>query len=313
MSDEYQPNEVVEPETEVKQPEPKPEAPKAADPAPATVDAADADVVEETPAPSVVSLADLGSSNNGSENEGPGFIAKAMPFLRSYGWIAAIVLVVLLVVFLFLPPISLVSRIGSGGYSALSIDEPAVSHPDGLTVTRMGEGNGKVRIKLDSIPRADFTVDKVDDDLVSAIESIPVDLEMKSPYFTIANKNKEGDPGRVDVDIPNESEPWETLGLYSWDGTQWVWIPSTLDGVNGVLSANTALLPSSVTVMQTNSTGRYVAAFVEQLPAEGVSPELSEIDVAGFLVGSVGGVSGDPTELPLASAAGQSFDSTSCT
>ncbi|MEZ4674210.1 MAG: hypothetical protein R2932_08215 [Caldilineaceae bacterium] len=32
----------------------------------------------------------------------------------------------------------------------------------------------------------------------------------------------------MDIPIPNDSLPYETLSLYSWDGTSWHHIPSTV-------------------------------------------------------------------------------------
>jgi hypothetical protein len=106
------------------------------------------------------------------------------------------------------------------------------------------------------------------------------------------------------VVIPNASEPWETLDLYTWNGEAWQWLPTRLDRSREVLVTEVAEVPSSVMVMQSGIVQQRIAAVVEQFPLGEMAQVLTEADVPGMLIGTVGGLTGDATKLPMAGSGG---------
>jgi len=183
-----------------------------------------------------------------------------------YGVIAGLVIIALL-----LPPISLPRRLGLTGYTTLDADTPSLSHPDGLSVNvnfdqqdatvasqLMGTVGGPVdvndvslRVSLTSIPQAEFLAGNAGDDLRAALAALPAVLQVKSPYYQISTTSRSAGPAVLEVVIPNDAEPWNTLDLYTWTGSEWQWIGGTLDREREVLLAAVARLPDSVVVMQT--------------------------------------------------------------
>ena len=63
----------------------------------------------------------------------------------------------IIVVALFLPPVSLLGRLGLAGYTRLNAAKGSISHPDGLTVSGDQETfAGQLRVRLEAVPRLEF-------------------------------------------------------------------------------------------------------------------------------------------------------------
>jgi len=330
MSDENQPNEVVEsqlkPEGVPAEPQPAPElieAPPAAPPmsavqadAPAEVETA---IDTETPADSaaassVVSIADLETSKPSSGEKLSGLLTGTGAFFKERRWLlgAFAALVVVVILALLLPRLAATQLSGmfESGFTALDADNRTLEHPDGLRISLVDPVERKVRVKLESTPRADFVGGTLPEDLQPASTGLPVNLTPKSPYYAINLRgNDVSGPATIEIVIPNEAEPWETLDLYAWDGDSWRWLPTQLDRTAEVLRANVKTLPKSVMVMQAGLPPQKIVTEAETfpLPADlNPAPEtaLTEIDVPGILVGTMGGVTGDVTQLPAAQGGG---------
>jgi hypothetical protein len=339
MSDENQPNEVVESQL---RPEGMPaESPPALTPellespaaSPARAMQGDIPAKAEThvhgnvpadgaPASSVVSIADLETSKPSSGEKLSGVLTGVGTLFASIGalfrgrrWLlgALAALVVIVFLALLLPRLSLAQFAGAfeRGYTALDAENRLVAHPDGLRISLADPVERKVRVKLESIPRAEFETGELPENLAPALTMLPSNLTPKSPYYTINLRgNDVSGPATLEVDIPNEAEPWETLDLYAWDGEAWRWLPTQLDRSVSpeVLRSNVQVLPKSVMAMQTGMAAQQIAAAVESYPLPLISPApetaLTEIVVPGILVGTMGGVTGDVTQLPAAQGGG---------
>ncbi|TFG72106.1 MAG: hypothetical protein E4H27_03275, partial [Anaerolineales bacterium] len=254
--------------------------------------------------PSVVSLADLDSSPSSRKSVIPSLGGVGQVF-KGRTWLAGLLIAALVIVLLFLPPISLGSRIAeSGGYTKLTADNPSLRHPDGLTFVSRETGNDGIRVKLETVPQVHFNAEMVSKDWLSAVENLPGNLAPKSPFFMIDVKSKNPVAATLEVDIPNAAEPWETLDLYGWNGENWSWIPSHLDREAFLIIADTHLAPTSVMVMQNPEFALRIEAEVEAIPSTGIDALIVEADVPGLLIGTMGGTTGDATLLPLATDGG---------
>jgi hypothetical protein len=338
MSDENQPNEVVEsqlkPEGMTAEPQPvltpelveppaasSPSAVQADLPAHPSVGAEPYIDVEVPPqgvaAPSVVSIAELESSkpSTGEKVSGMltgfgGFFAGLVGLFKGRRWLlgALAALVVIAILALTLP--GLVSGMFASGFTALDANNRTLEHPDGLSITLNDPVEQKTRVKLESTPRANFVDGTLAEDLQPALTMLPSNLTPKSPYYAISLRgNDVSGPATMEIVIPNEAEPWETLDLYAWDGDTWRWLPTQLDRTAEVLRTTVTTLPKSVMVMQSGTAAQKIAAEVETFPLPASltpAPEtaLTEVDVPGILVGTMGGVTGDVTQLPAATQGG---------
>ncbi len=253
-------------------------------------------------APSVISIADIETSRPSFLERLGGIGAGVGGMVQGRGrliGLAALGLVVVLALFLLV----LRPLLGGGGYTTLTADNPTAEHPDGIKVSLAGE-EGKLRLKLGSIPRADFSADRLPKELQPAVESLPSHLSPKSPYYILDVKRNGRGPVRIEVVIPNAAEPWETLDLYSWDGTAWRWLPTQLDRGREVLVSEVASVPPSVMVMQSGMVQQVIASEVEAVPPAEAASVLTEADVVGMLIGTMGGLTGDATRLPTAAQGG---------
>ncbi len=291
MSDAVQPNEAVEN---------KPEA------TPALADT------------SAVSIASLDSSKPGA-GKLDALFATVSSLFRGRTWLAAVIVAVLLILFLFLPPISLGQRLaGGGGYTRLTADAPALTHSDGLTLTlasqdkmaRLGAAANKVnaspkqnvRVKLESVPRIDFMGDAAPAEVKTANAALPAHLTPKSPYYRVQVKGESDVPAQLVVTIPNEAEPWETLDVYAWDGEAWRWLPTTLNRDDETLVADALTLPQGVLVVQSGAVKPAVGAASEDLPSAEYEKVLTHLDLVGMKIGTLGNMTGNAALLPPGSA-----------
>ncbi len=252
----------------------------------------------------VVSIADVAPSKH-SESESQGLRFPSIGSLsKRHALVAGFVVVVLILISFFLPPMSLAQRMGAAGYTVLDSANPRVVHPDGLTVERT-RPEDRIRVRLDSVPRADFVAVSAPETLAAAVAAIPDHLIPRSPYYTIDMRSREAVAGVMSVVIPNESEPWETLDLYTWDGAAWRWLPTRLDDNLEMLISVVDALPTSVMVMQSEPRAQYIAAETSDWSVELADPVLNEVTVAGLLIGTMGGTTGSIDALPAATESGQ--------
>jgi hypothetical protein len=209
----------------------------------------------------------------------------------------------LVVVALLLPPISLLSRLGIVGFETLSADNDAVSHADGV-VLRVDPQSAadRLRVRIGSVPRLEFLEGSAGRGLKEAAGALPDHLVVKSPFYTIESRGQTSQPLWIDVAVPNDAEPWQTLDLYSWDGASWTWIGSDLhkeEAEHEFIRAEVAVLPKSVVVVQAKPTAAMVSTTLD------ADDDLSQVHLfeavnpSGLLLGTMGGFAGNVASLVL--------------
>jgi len=248
------------------------------------------------------------AANNTETREGPSALQRVVNHFREFGeWLAAGnwvygAIAFLVIGALLLPPISLPQRLHITGYTRLSAANPSISHPDGLTVGINPEGGVSLRVRLDSVPQAIFLQGSAGADLKEALVALPPVLQVKSPFYRIQIGSRTTGPATLEVVIPNDAEPWETLDLYTWTGTTWEWVGGTLDREREVLIARVSRLPSSVVVMQTlpvvPAIGTVASGEAVGGPAAGL---LTQVMLPGLYLGADGMLIGKPPARPSGS------------
>ena len=162
---------------------------------------------------------------------------------------------------LLLPPVSLADRLLSIGYERIGRDGGAIQDPDGTQITFLPEGvKRSFRIKLTAVPRSLFLQGTASNplspaetnNLLTAAESIPPNLIVKSPFYRIQRKGVMPEEVILIIPIPNEAEPYNTLDLYAWNGDSWEWLPNRKHFADDVIESELDFLPLSVVVMQTH-------------------------------------------------------------
>ena len=188
------------------------------------------------------------------------------------GWIITlVVLPILLVLTLLLPPINLLDRLQAFTYTRISSAGGAISDADGTLVNFPAEGvRAAFMASIGSTPRADFFTGQMGRDLYEAANSVPNYLIPKSPFYDVELVGDEPGQAIITIPIPNDSLPYETLGVYQWDGKSWSHIPSTVLAANDVIESRLEFVPSSFMVMQTTPP---VPAVTADLGLQGMLPQ----------------------------------------
>ncbi len=191
------------------------------------------------------------------------------------GWIVTLVVIpVLIVAVLLLPPIRLLDRLQLFTYTRVTTDGGSVTDPDGTVASFPAEGVVSTFLaQLGSTPRADFLAGQVNAQLLAAANQLPDFLVPKSPIYELDIRGTDPSQLLITIPIPNESTPYETLGVYAWNGERWAHIPNQILVANDIIEAFVDYVPESFMVMQTNPPIPAVAADLGldgQLPA-GVS------------------------------------------
>ena len=248
------------------------------------------------------------AANNIETRGGSSALQRVVNHFREFGeWLAAGnwvygAIAFLVIGALLLPPISLPQRLHITGYTRLGAANPSVSHPDGLTVGINPEDGVSLRVRLDSVPQAIFLQGSAGADLKEALAALPPVLQVKSPFYRIQTGSRTTGPATIEVVIPNDAEPWETLDLYTWTGATWEWVGGTLDREQEVLIARVSHLPSSVVVMQTlpvvPAIGTVAHGEVVSGPVAGL---LTQVMLPGLYLGADGMLIGRPPTPPSGS------------
>jgi len=212
------------------------------------------------------------------ESENSRFLERFTDWLEKKGGskFLGVLIPVLLIISLLLPPISLGARVVSAGYRSIPAKSGGgVADPDGTQITFPAEGlSGNIRAKLSSIPREVFLKREDDKDLRKAASSIPDTIVMKSPLYRLSIKGPAPKKIVISVPIPNNSEPFETLDLYAWNGSKWLWMPSKLIKEDEVLESHLGAPVEYFAVFQTKRQPQMAGLFwgsKSGVPAKGAS------------------------------------------
>jgi len=194
----------------------------------------------------------------------------------------------LLIAALLLPPISLLERIQGLSSTAIDRNGGSLMDPDGMTIVFPPEGViESFRVSLDSIPRAEFLDGNAGEAWLTALNALSAaGLEAKSPIYQVEVQGGRLEQSIVRIPIPNDSQPYETLELYSWDGDSWEFVPSAVLAVEDRIEARLGgPPPSNFIVMQTSAPPARVGTNIgvgEQPPASLANAAITTLAVGGY-------------------------------
>ena len=171
-------------------------------------------------------------------------------------WLISFVLIPgLLAAALLLPPVKLLDRLKVFAYTRISAAGGAISDNDGTLVVFPGEGmNGFFLASIKGTPRADFLEGQAGSKLYEAAQQMPKYLSPRSPYYSVDSQGTMPTQAILTIPIPNDSLPYETLGLYTWTGNAWELLPSTVLAESDKIESRLDYVPANFMVMQTLTT-----------------------------------------------------------
>lgn len=239
--------------------------------------------------------------SNSYQNKIEYFQSQMWPWLIIGALFLIALVMALVVAALLLPPLSLLSRFDRS-YVDVGVQGNTLRDPDGTQLTFLPEGVKKpFRVKLTVVPRNLFLEGAAGEGLLTAASSIPPNLMMKSPFYRINLRGTSPELVTISIPIPNESEPYNTLDLYTWNGESWVWLPSRVIANEEMIEAKLDHLPDSMVVMQTHPLNPHVSATyaaASALPGNLTSDTSSEINPQGLYLEAEGLIAGNLGELP---------------
>jgi uncharacterized protein YraI len=204
---------------------------------------------------------------------------------------------VLVILALFMPPISLVQRISGLGTTRITEAGGAVTDPDGSQVIfAPGSASRPFKAALSSVPRISFLEGSAGSDLKAAAAAIPANLMAKSPLYQLKLSGESPSQSTWVMPIPNDSEPYETLDLYTWDqpSQSWQWLPHKIIREDDQVESRMNAVPLSAMIVQTNSEPAVISADVAQassLPNEAMGA-LAQVHPTGLQLGEGGSLTG---------------------
>ena len=217
------------------------------------------------------------------------------------------VVVVLILVGLFLPPISLGTRLGLGGgdnaADVTTADATAPAQrtgelPEGITLSASDVGVSRVAV-------ADLAAD--DATQTEAAAALPAQT-VGDAY--VLDYSGDAPTGQIAVPLPADVTEVRTIDLFGWDGAAWVHVPGQIDVAAAQAIAADGPLPRAIIFVQSTPPEQPVVA-IELDPAAGVPADvaslLTESSVGPLVLGENGALAGDVTELPEGVEAGTRF------
>ena len=207
-----------------------------------------------------------------------------------------LVVAVLILVGLFLPPISLGTRLGLGGDKATTAQATAESRsvavdlPEGVSLTADADVAAS-RVAVADLATADAA-------LAGAAAALPAQT---AGDVYVLDYSGAAPTGQIALPVPAGVSSLKTLDLFGWDGAAWQHTAAQIDpaGTQAVV-ANGPLPRALVFVQSTPPAAPVVAAELAAgaaLPAD-VAPLLGEVSAGPLLLGENGTLSGDLAELP---------------
>jgi hypothetical protein len=223
----------------------------------------------------------------------------------SYTWliVAGIGLVVILIVVgLFLPPISIGERLGLTGEETDLVTDDTGSDE---TETSISEGSMTVsssdeEIKIDQISSDEFLAGEAGNKWEDALAALPNDRLVASDFFEL--EYDDSPVGVAQIDVPEEAQPQQTLDLFGWNGESWVFVPTNyVDDQGDQLVSNEGVLPLALVLLQSSPPAE-IEIGAEILPTQilppAVLPYLTEVTAGTLTLAGDGSLMGEAVSVP---------------
>lgn len=209
-----------------------------------------------------------------------------------------VVVIALILIGLFLPPISLGTRLGLGGDTTEeTTTQPtqapqataAATLPEGVSLTTAGGSVvGVTRVAAAELATA------ANGALAAAAAALPAGAAVGDAY--VLDYSGDAPTGQVALPLPADVVEVKTVDLYGWDGQAWTHVPSQIDANARQAVAAEGTLPRALVLVRTAAPEQPVISADLQpdaeLPAD-VSPLLAESSVGPLVLGANGALAGE--------------------
>lgn len=169
-------------------------------------------------------------------------------------WLTSFLLIpCLIAAALLLPPVNLWDRLQLFAYTRIGASGGLLRDSDGTLVSFPPEGvHETFSAAFSSVPRVDFIEGQAGREFYDAAVNLPDYLIAKSPIYSVDISGESPSQAIIEIPIPNDSMPYETLSLYTWTGSLWQHLPSRVLVENEIIEARLNFVPGNFMVMQTS-------------------------------------------------------------
>jgi hypothetical protein len=214
-----------------------------------------------------------------------------------------ILVVVLIIVGLFLPPISLADRLGITGEEEPDTETVTETQPEEEVTVDEGFAlllnDQDAKVKGQTLSR-DVLLSGTEEKWADAANALPSIGTLASDLY-ILEYDDEAPTGSVEVAIPDSAQPYQTLDLYFWNGETWSFAPSEVNEEETLLTSYVSPLPIAFALVQSGAPATPEIG-AEVLPTQSlppvVLPYLTEITAGTLTLGPEGSLLGEVVYVP---------------
>lgn len=166
------------------------------------------------------------------------------------GTLLALILAPLLIgLALWLPPVSLGTRVFDAGYTRIPAEGAVLTTANGaeLVVTGAAVGDSNPRVSFNRVTLDDLIEGTDQSAIAGAVPLLPQQLSLRSDVYIADTKDAPPAFSQWNLPLPADTPNVSQLDVYAWDGSQWSWIPHTL--ANNRLESRAQGLPLAVAVL----------------------------------------------------------------
>ncbi len=134
-------------------------------------------------------------------------------------------------------------------FQDLTQDSPTIAHPHGLEIGVVPRLlTSELAIAISNISRGDFHGGQAGEEWETLRENLPPYLNPADFVYMLAVQGTAPPELTLTLNVP-DGTLLDTLDMYAWDGEQWYFIPSQIEG--GRALATVSLIPRAIALMQT--------------------------------------------------------------
>lgn len=151
---------------------------------------------------------------------------------------------------LWLPPVSLGTRVFDAGFSRVA-PGGGLTLPDGAELTLPADSiptTASPRLQFSRINRTALFDGSEQGAMASAMVILPERLTLLSDVYVATTKDEAPAYSLWRLPLPTTAATPSLLDVYAWDGTEWRWIPHTMEG--GRLVSRAPGLPMGVAIVE---------------------------------------------------------------
>lgn len=133
---------------------------------------------------------------------------------------------------LWLPPVSLGSRLFEAGYTRIPATGGSIALADGAELTMPPDAiqDTPPLLRLSQVSRTALVDGTEQGTIAGAVAILPEQLALRGDVYVAEVRDAPPEYSLWRLPIPPDSDPLNQLDVYAWNGSQWEWLPHIISG-----------------------------------------------------------------------------------